>query len=62
MMTEDSCGRWEICLEEFGRQVTFEGDTLDEARPVAHEQKRQFALVCAVVDPAFEDDVLSDVV
>ncbi len=26
-------------LEEFGRQVTFEGDALDEARPVAHEQK-----------------------
>jgi len=49
-------------LEEFGRQVTFEGDALNEARPVAHEQEGQLALVCAIVDPALEDDVLSDVV
>jgi hypothetical protein len=49
-------------LEEFGRQVTFEGDALDEARAIAHEQKDQLALVCAVVDPALEDDVLPDVV
>ena len=33
---------------------------MDEARAVADEQKDQLALVCAVVDPALEDDVLSD--
>jgi hypothetical protein len=49
-------------LEEFGRQVAFEGDALDEARAIAHEQKDQLALIRAVVDPALEDDVLPDVV
>ena len=44
MMTDDSCGRCEIGLKEFGRQVTFEGDALDEARPIAHEQKDNLPL------------------
>jgi hypothetical protein len=41
-------------VEDLRVEVTFEGDTLYKTRAVTNEQKYQFALVSAVVDPALD--------